>query len=152
MMLAISLSEREFSELSKKNPVENWAAIRIVSQMSDLLETSHDFNSQFTDICVVQFTDIDKPIKDEGVLYQPYSKDNHNQIINFVEKNKHVDKLFVHCAAGICRSAGVVVGLAQTFNWIAPKHGINGKSKVLPYHNVVSYYEPHNKPWKEETL
>lgn len=138
-MLAISLSEYEFGWLRKKE-YETWAAIRIYSQKDEVKTFSKRFHAQFEDTLTTYFTDIREAVEENGKIYQPFSQQNYDDILAFVAKNCDCDKLFIHCAAGVCRSAGVVVGLSRQFNWITPQHGLHGNSTVHPYPNVVSWF------------
>ena len=141
-MLAISLSEEEFKWLRKKKAYEgeNWVAIRIYSQLDEVSYLSKKFNDQFEEILISQFTDIQDEVEENGKIYQPFSEDNYKEIIEFVTKHQDCDKLFVHCHAGVCRSAGVAVGLAKKFDWIESQHGLDGRTPVYPYPNVVSWF------------
>lgn len=139
-MLAISLSEYEFEWLRKRTD-EKWVAIRIYSQKEEVKRLSKTFNEQFEDVLVTYFTDITEEVEQDGKLYKPFSKQNFDEVIEFVTKHQECDKLFIHCAMGVCRSAGVVVGLGKQFDWIQPQHGMDGKSSVYPYPNVVCWFK-----------
>lgn len=141
-MKAVSLSENEFQWLRKKNEHSNekWIAIRIYSQPEDAKELSRRHIAQFEDVLFSHFTDIQQPVEEDGKLYQPFNLANYNQIIAFVEQHNDCDTLYVHCHAGICRSAGVVVGLAHKYDWITAQHGPDGNTDVYPYPNVVGWF------------
>lgn len=139
-MLAISLSENEFQWLRKKTD-ERWLAIRIYSQKEEVKGLSRKFDAQFEDTLITYFTDIKEEVEHDGKFYKPFSEQNYNEIIEFVTKHQNCDKLFIHCAMGVCRSSGVVVGLGNQFDWIKPQHGLEGKSSVYPYPNVVSWFK-----------
>lgn len=141
-MLVISLSEKEFKWLRKKNEKEHekWAAIRIYSQPEEVSRLSNKFNAQFEDILITHFTDIKEAHEEDGKWYKPFSVQNYNEIIDFVNKHQDCDKIYVHCQLGICRSAGVVVGLANIYDWIQSQHGSDGNADVYPYPNVVSMF------------
>lgn len=141
-MLAMSLSEDEFQWLRKQmgEKSEKWAAIRIYSQPDDVAPLSKGFESQFDDILVTYFTDITSEFEEDGKLYKPFHQENYDQIIDFVTKHSDCDKLFVHCTMGVCRSAGVVVGLNRQFDWITAQHGLHGETSVYPYPNVVCWF------------
>lgn len=140
-MLAISLSEDEFKWLRKENKDEKWVAIRIYSQKDEVELLSRVFDKQFEDVLITFFTDIREEFEEDGKVYNIFGAQNYEDIIEFVNKHQDCDKLFVHCHAGICRSAGVVVGLENKYDWIKSQHGLDGKSPVYPYPNVVSWFE-----------
>lgn len=139
-MLAVSLSENEFQYLRKKTD-EKWVAIRIYSQKEEVKGFSKKHDAQFEDTLITYFTDIKSEYEEDGKLYKPFSEQNFNEIIEFVTKHQNCDKIFIHCVMGIQRSAGVVVGLGNQFDWIEPQHGLDGKSSVYPYPNVVCWFK-----------
>lgn len=134
-MLAISLSEHEFGWLRKKEE-ETWAAIRIYSQKEEVKAFSKRFYAQFEDTLTTYFTDITEEVEEDGKVYKPFGQQNYKEILAFIEKNQACDKLFIHCAAGVCRSAGVAVGLSKQFHWIQAQHGLHGQSTVYCYSTI----------------
>lgn len=140
-MLAISMSEQEFMFLRKKDLNEKWIAIRIYSQPEEVKYMTKRFNQQFEDTLHVYFTDIPDAVEQDGKWYRPFSDENLQAIIAFIQKYEKADKVFVHCHAGVCRSPGVVVGLANLFPHIVAQHGLDGQTGVFPYPNVVSHFE-----------
>jgi predicted protein tyrosine phosphatase len=64
----------------------------------------------------LQFYDIDTPIKTlDGIEFLPMTEDQADAIVNFVMGNS-MEKIYVHCEAGISRSAGVAGAIAKYFN------------------------------------
>ena len=141
-MHAISCSEFEYQWLRKKEPHtdEKWVSIRIYSQPHDVKQLSKHHDAQFADILYLYFTDIQEPVEQNGLLYRPFNEDDYKQVIQFVEQHQDATKLFIHCAAGICRSAGLVHGLAHQYDWITKQHGVKGDTDVYPYPNVISWF------------
>ncbi len=139
-MKAISLSEYEYQWLRKKNNNENWISIRIHGNDEKINFKSRGHDKQFKDILYLYFMDIQEVIEQDGTIYRPFNEDDYKKVIEFVEKHKDADKLFVHCAMGVCRSAGIVQGLGNKYDWIETQHGIDGKNSVFPYPNVISWF------------
>ena len=138
----ITLSQHEYNWLrSKKNfPNEYWVSIRIASNEAEMMRMSESHNKQFEDILNVFFTDIKEDIEVVGGTYHKYSIENHKQIREFFHKHINADKLFIHCNSGRCRSTSVGHGLKLLYPNVNLQHGIDGKSSVYPYPNIVSFF------------
>jgi predicted protein tyrosine phosphatase len=73
-------------------------------------------NQEEKNILRLQFYDIDQIIKEEGVILYPISDNQCEQIKYFVEYNfKNIIDLYVHCEAGISRSAGIAAAIAKYY-------------------------------------
>jgi len=141
-MLAISCSEFEYQWIRKNERYtdEKWVAIRIFSHPSYMKQMSKQHDAQFDDILVLYFTDISKTVEQDGILYRPFNASDYQQVLDFIEEHKDADKVFVHCTLGVCRSAGIVHGLAHKYDWIRHQHGLRGDADVYPYPNVISWF------------
>lgn len=139
-MKAISCSKEEFQWLRKKGLEEKWIAIQISSNEKEGLYMSKGFYKQFEDHLRLFFADVKHEFEEEGEIYKPFSDAQYREVIEFVEKHKDADKLFVQCHMGIQRSAGIVEGLSIKYDWIEKQHGLEGDAPVYPYPNVVSKF------------
>lgn len=70
------------------------------------------------DVLRLEFDDIDRLHPDISLLVGTnlFSKDQAQEVVEFLDKNKDVDELIVHCMAGISRSAAIARFAAERFN------------------------------------
>lgn len=88
---------------------QSWAAISVSSKP----ETWPDLNqNKLIDWLKLSFDDIDYFIGNNYVLFDETYAD---KILNFIEKNKHVDILLVHCEAGISRSPAIAAAISKIY-------------------------------------
>lgn len=74
-------------------------------------------------ILAIQFSDITEILETEnGNDLHPLTKEQATQILEFVEFHEKTAELcIVHCAAGISRSAAIVLSLHTLYDWPLPK-------------------------------
>jgi len=66
-----------------------------------------------TNILLLSFYDIDKQIKTDARTFEPMQSDDAKQIARFVKTIPYLSRIFVHCEAGISRSAGVAAAISK---------------------------------------
>ena len=139
-MLAISCSEDEYKRLRKpRTSKEKWVAIQIASTEDEAIVLTNTQKRQFEEVLQLYFTDIKEPILEGEIEYKPFSKEQYLEVLDFYDRNKSYDKLFVQCTMGIQRSAGIVHGLGVKYG-INIQHGMEGNAPVHPYPNVVEFF------------
>lgn len=76
-----------------------------------------DVNSKIYDIFFMKFNDLDSDYKDEHyTLLAPKLKDFYG-LKEFIDNNVHsVEQIIVHCGAGVSRSAGCALAIAEYLN------------------------------------
>jgi predicted protein tyrosine phosphatase len=62
----------------------------------------------------MSFHDLEEPIP--GYSYTLFDSNMAKQIVNFVKEHKDKDYIFIHCEAGISRSAGIAAALNKFYN------------------------------------
>jgi len=67
-------------------------------------------HSKWKDFIHLQFFDVVEPTVDRGKLLLPIQKNQVIELLNFIIKNKN-EKFFIHCEAGVSRSAGCALAL-----------------------------------------
>lgn len=74
--------------------------------------------NNWKDVLRLEFDDIDRLHPDISLLVGTnlFSKDQAQEVVEFLDKNKDVDELIVHCMAGISRSAAIARFAAERFN------------------------------------
>jgi predicted protein tyrosine phosphatase len=70
----------------------------------------------FVAVLRLAFNDIVAAPAAEDVLFGP---EHAREILRFVKEWAHVERLVVHCGAGVSRSPGVAIGLCDAFGWPA---------------------------------
>lgn len=79
------------------------------------------------DVIFLKFDDVGQ--ETEG--YTCMNEQDADRIIEFVTKHSNIENIFVHCYAGISRSAGVAAALSKIFN-----------NDDMEYFNQTSIYVP----------
>lgn len=103
------------------------ALIEIMGEQ-DLLSMPHHFKKDHPNVLRLLFDDVDEPYKvfklgstgDEPYerefrMVVPMTKEQGQQILDFIKKNKDVGNFMVHCAAGVSRSAAVAKFITEYF-------------------------------------
>lgn len=88
---------------------KSWAAISVSSKPDAWPDLNQD---KLVDWLKLSFDDIDYFVGENYVLFDETYAD---KILNFVEKNKHVDTLLVHCEAGISRSPAIAAAISKIY-------------------------------------
>jgi predicted protein tyrosine phosphatase len=103
------LSRQNAKKMSFKQDIDDCIIISITDIDKDINRFAT--NSHIKDVCRVQFDDVE--IDEIGHI----EKSDAEKIISFVNKYvNEVDKIIVHCEAGVSRSAGVCAALMQIIN------------------------------------
>jgi predicted protein tyrosine phosphatase len=63
----------------------------------------------------IRFSDVTKPLIQDGKTYLPIDNGQAKQIVEFILQNKE-EKFFIHCEAGVSRSAGVGIAIECILN------------------------------------
>ena len=107
------LSRKEARRFSYEPHNFKTAIISITdTNKSDVIFEKNDFN-RIRAILKLKFDDVERDSKDLHCI----TKDDAEKIVNFINKNKNkVDKIIVHCEAGVSRSAGVGAAIMKALN------------------------------------
>jgi len=76
--------------------------------------TPAQLSPAFVAVLQLAFNDIAANPAADDVLFAPVHA---GDILRFVEQWRHVDRIVVHCNAGVSRSPGVALGLCDAFGW-----------------------------------
>lgn len=68
----------------------------------------------FVAILRLEFSDI---VSDPAPADVLFAIDHASQVMQFVERCPQVDRIVVHCGAGVSRSPGVALGVSDAFGW-----------------------------------
>ncbi len=55
-------------------------------------------------------------LKGTGIEIQPFTEEQAQQIVEFINQYKHIDNIVVNCDAGYCRSPAIAAAISKTFN------------------------------------
>jgi predicted protein tyrosine phosphatase len=72
-------------------------------------------SDRFAAILRLSFTDITEPIGHPD--YVLFDETHARAIVRFVQQWPDVDRIVVHCRAGLGRSPGIAIGLTELFSW-----------------------------------
>ena len=84
----------------------------------------------------LEFQDLNKPYKD----YKIFNKKDAYSIFEFLERNKEIKNIIVHCDAGISRSPGVAAALAKIFNGDDNKYFKEYLPNMLVYKTMLDVW------------
>jgi predicted protein tyrosine phosphatase len=74
-----------------------------------------DLSPRFLAVLRLAFTDITEPTGlDTDVLF---THAHAWRIVRFATRWRHVDRIVIHCQAGLSRSPGIAIGLCELFEW-----------------------------------
>jgi predicted protein tyrosine phosphatase len=90
--------------------------LEICISISDPAAPAVELSPGFAAVLRLVFSDIVAIESPGDVLFAP---DHAAQVVEFVERWGHADRLVVHCHAGVSRSPGVALGLCDRFGWPA---------------------------------
>ena len=72
-------------------------------------------SDRFLAVLRIAFTDIAELVEDPwDVVFTP---DHAKEIVGFVQRWRGVDRIVIHCRAGLSRSPGIALGLCDVFSW-----------------------------------
>jgi predicted protein tyrosine phosphatase len=72
-------------------------------------------SARFAAILRLGFTDITETTGlERDVLF---NEDHARQIVAFIRQWRHVNRVVIHCRAGLSRSPGIAAGLCELFSW-----------------------------------
>jgi predicted protein tyrosine phosphatase len=76
--------------------------------------TPAQLSPAFVAVLRLAFNDI---VADPGPADVLFGPEHAVEIIQFVERCPQVDRIVVHCMAGVSRSPGVALGVSEAFGW-----------------------------------
>ncbi len=88
-------------------------------------------SDRFAAVLRLVFTDITEPI--DHPEYVLFDGNHAGEIVRFARKWRHVDRVVVHCRAGLSRSPGIAIGLTELFSWGAVDH-------LLKEHSLCNHW------------
>lgn len=161
--LVYALSYREFidtmhnNKVTEENIEERLGAIIEIMGEQDFMFFPFYFKHEHHNVLRLTFDDVDERLdvklfgepQDNGREYipvVPMSEDQAKLIIKFVEANENAKAFFVHCAAGISRSAAVAKWIDQKFNTDDTIFNVNNpiikpNQRILSILRKLSNYE-----------
>jgi predicted protein tyrosine phosphatase len=80
-------------------------------------DNEHFFKENHSNVLNIDFWDIDEEINTNKGKLLPFTLEQAREIINFIENNHHKD-FYIHCHAGISRSAAVGYFIRDYYDWI----------------------------------
>ena len=107
------LNRKEAKKFSYESHDFKTAIISITdTDKADVIFEKNEIN-RIRAILKLKFDDVERDSKDLHCI----TKDDAEKIVNFINKNKNkVDKIIVHCEAGVSRSAGVGAAIMKAIN------------------------------------
>jgi hypothetical protein len=73
-------------------------------------------SAKFTDVLRLRFDDVDERGVGSG-YFVDFNEAHAREILAFVDRWRAVDRIVVHCLAGLSRSPAVAIGLCDVFGW-----------------------------------
>lgn len=113
-MLDIQILNRKEAKKFSYEPHDFKTAIISITDTdkADVIFEKNEIN-RIRAILKLKFDDVERDSKDLHCI----TKDDAEKIVNFINKNKNkVDKIIVHCEAGVSRSAGVGAAIMKAIN------------------------------------
>jgi hypothetical protein len=128
MISKVIFSGRAAAEVC--GPFHDWALISIGEP--DASNGPPNLKEGWFEVLRLAFHDVDTDRFDvPGGTFHLMSEADARQIIDFVERvAPHIDVLFVHCSAGISRSAAVA-------KWVARRYGLRFDVEYRNYNHLV---------------
>jgi len=114
-MLLVVAQRIEILVLSRE-AAEQYAppGAEVCISISDPRAASAHLSLAFVAVLRLAFNDIVANPAAEDVLFAP---EHARDVLRFVEQWQHVDRILIHCNAGVSRSPGVALGLCDAFGW-----------------------------------
>ena len=72
-------------------------------------------SDRFLAVLRLAFTDIDQSPGDSWEVL--FTADHAKEIVHFIQRWSDVDRVVIHCRAGLSRSPGIAMGLCDVFSW-----------------------------------
>lgn len=127
-------------EMGYKHPV----LIRITSRKKENGELNYlplEHKEEFKDILHLSFDDVFLELIEDmqkaGKQYKPITKEDAELVKNFYEKHQdNVDGFFVHCDAGLSRSAAVAFSLMEKQKQFRLLEKVLAIRRFIPNHSV----------------
>lgn len=111
------LSKKIFDEVLPKMRIDNTNVIEHVSEAFISILNSEQPNSSYFDkdypnVLRLVFDDVtdeelDRIVSETAKGLVLFSREQAEQVLSFLEANKNVDTLYVHCTAGVSRSGAI---------------------------------------------
>ena len=98
-------------------------------------EDIHYFDKDYKNVLNLEFDDVTDQDSEGNVLF---NREHGEKIIEFVELNKHVETLFVHCLAGVSRSGAVGLFLNDIYGNETYYEFCNSNTKIKPNFYIVA--------------
>ena len=76
----------------------------------------HYFKENHANVLNIEFFDIDEEVEVNGKLYVPFTTEQANRLIDFIEVNQNKNYI-IHCHAGISRSGAVAQFITDFYGW-----------------------------------
>lgn len=88
--------------------------VEVCISIGDPLAEPAQLSRAFAAVLRLTFNDIVAAPAAEDVLF---AAEHAGDVFRFVEQWPHVERIVVHCQAGVSRSPGVALGLCDSFGW-----------------------------------
>ncbi|MFN2399509.1 MAG: hypothetical protein ABR543_12845 [Gemmatimonadaceae bacterium] len=88
--------------------------VEVGISIGDPLAEPAQLSRAFAAVLRLAFSDIVAAPAGEDVLF---AAEHAGDVLRFVEQWPHVERIVVHCQAGVSRSPGVALGLCDVFGW-----------------------------------
>ena len=83
--------------------------------VTDPGKSAAQLSNRFLAVLRLAFTDIDELVEDPwDVVFTPAHA---REIIDFLQEWRDVDRVVIHCRAGLSRSPGIAMGICDVFSW-----------------------------------
>jgi predicted protein tyrosine phosphatase len=112
------------------SPINNSILIRITDPQQPLLELKYP--EKYNDILILKFLDTNNKNEDGAFLLKDAMT-----ILNFIDKNKNAENIFVHCDFGQSRSPAIAQSLAKRYDF-DDTNIIYSHDEVIPNKLVLS--------------
>lgn len=143
--MIIVYSKKEMLEAYRKGINNSYLLISIIGHKDNNWPNISGIKT--IDILLLRFDDVDEYQEVEGRAYYPISENDVHNIVDFINKYSHEIKndiydLYVHCEAGISRSAGVAAAISKIVLGNDDNFFNNGRYKpnMTAYSAILKYY------------
>lgn len=123
----------------------------------------HYFGKNHLNVFNIKFDDLEEDLIHKGRLYKTITKEQAEELINFMMNNENKD-FYIHCHAGISRSGAVGLFIRDYFDWVDKTYfDTNIMKRIQPnakvYNELKKAYEKkvglagyEEWSWKEEEI